>query len=339
MGMATIQDVAKKAQVGVGTVSRVLSGNGYVKEETKIRVKEAIKELNYTPNQMARNLFFKKTGLVAVIVPYISHPFFAEFIDAAAEELSKYDYSIMVCSTENELKQEEKYMEMLRRSMVDGVIFGAHKLDKKKYQAVDRPIVSLDRNLGKKIPCVAVDHIMAGRRAAEILIQGGCKYVVQVMGSPELKYEVLSPSEDRHTEFARVMRERGIPCRNVCFDSNSFYFHSLQDTVKKLMEEYDGWDGFFGTDLLAMYCVKYAQERGLRIPEDIQVVSVDGTNTTTVCYPEITSIVQPIGELAKECVRQMMLLIQGKREEASDVVLDIEVKIGSTTKQPVGNPF
>ena len=114
---------------------------------------------------------------------------------------------------------------------------------------------------------------------------------------------------------------------------------TVGDIISKLMEEYDGWDGFFGTDLLAMYCVKYAQERGLRIPEDIQIVSVDGTNTTTVCYPEITSIVQPIGELAKECVRQMMLLIQGKREEASDVVLDIEVKIGSTTKQPVGNPF
>lgn len=330
--MATIQDVAKKAQVGVGTVSRVLSGNGYVKEETRERVEAAMKELNYTPNQMARNLFYKKTGLVAVIVPYISHPFFAEFIDAAAEELSKYDYSIMVCSTENELKQEEKYMEMLRRCMVDGVIFGAHRLASKKYQEVDRPIVSLDRNLGKNIPCVAVDHNTAGRLAAEILIKGGCKYVVQFMGSPHLKDEVISPSENRHSEFAQVMEDHGVLCRDIYFDNSSFYYESLEDAVKKTVEQYDGWDGFFGTDILAMSCAKYAQERGLRIPEDIQIVAVDGTRSSGLCYPELTTIVQPIDELAKECVRQIMLLIQDKREEAHDVVLDVEVRMGKSTK-------
>lgn len=329
--MATIQDVAKRAKVGVGTVSRVLSGNGYVKEETRSRVQEAIKELNYTPNQMARNLFFKKTGLVAVIVPYISHPFFAEFIDAASEELSKYDYSIMVCSTLNELKQEEKYMEMLRRSMVDGVIFGAHKLDSQKYQAVDRPIVSLDRDLGKNIPCVAVDHVKAGRLAAELLIQGGCKNVVQVMGSKDIKDEILSPSENRHTEFERVMKEHGIACRNVYFDADSFYYESLQTEVRKLVDTFDGWDGFFGTDILAMSCAKYAQEKGLRIPEDIQIVAVDGTRVSTLAYPELTIMVQPIEALAKECVRQIMLLIQDKREEAHDTVLDVEIKIGNST--------
>lgn len=330
--MATISDVAKKAQVGVGTVSRVLSGNGYVKEETRLRVEAAIKELNYTPNQMARNLFYKKTGIVAVIVPYISHPFFAEFIHIAAEELSKYDYSIMVCSTENETKQEEKYMEMLRRSMVDGVIFGAHRLTRKKYQEVDRPIVSLDRNLGKNIPCVAVDHVKAGREAAEILIKGGCKYVVQVMGTPHFENEVISPSEDRHVEFARVMKEHNIPCRNAYFDNSSFYFDSLRDNVKGLMDKYDGWDGFFGTDILAMSCAKYAQEKGLRVPEDIQIVAVDGTKMSTLSNPELTVIAQPVDKLAKECVRQIMLLIQGKREEARDVVLDVDVKYGRSTR-------
>ena len=75
--MATIRDVAQKAGVGVATVSRVLSENGYVKEETKQKVMEAIRELNYTPNEIARNLYYKRTGIVAVIIPQISHPFFA----------------------------------------------------------------------------------------------------------------------------------------------------------------------------------------------------------------------------------------------------------------------
>ena len=76
--MASIKDVAQKAGVGVGTVSRVLNNSGYVSDETRIKVETAMKELNYIPNELARNLLSKKSGIVAIIIPKISHPFFAE---------------------------------------------------------------------------------------------------------------------------------------------------------------------------------------------------------------------------------------------------------------------
>ena len=93
--MATIQDVAKRAQVGVATVSRVLNDSGYVKAETKEKIQRAIKELNYTPNAVARNLYHRKTGIAALLVPEISHPYFAEFIDAAETALYSYGYQCM----------------------------------------------------------------------------------------------------------------------------------------------------------------------------------------------------------------------------------------------------
>ena len=173
--MSTIQDVAKRARVGAATVSRVLNGNGYVKEETREKVMQAIQELNYTPNEMARNLFFKRTGIVAIIIPQISHPFFAEFVDEAMLELAKYDYKVMVCNTWDESHYELQYLEMLERSMVDGIIFGAHSLNIKEYQNTRRPIVALDRELGAGIPCVSADHEEGGRLAAEVLIGAGCR--------------------------------------------------------------------------------------------------------------------------------------------------------------------
>ena len=87
--MASIKEVAQKAGVGVGTVSRVLNSTGYVSDETRIKVETAMKELNYIPNELARNLLSKKSGIVAIIIPKISHPFFAEVVLYAEAELRK----------------------------------------------------------------------------------------------------------------------------------------------------------------------------------------------------------------------------------------------------------
>ena len=108
--MATIQDVAKHAQVGVGTVSRVLSGKGYVKAETRQKIQASIEELNYTPNEMARNLFFQKSGIVAVIVPEVAHPFFAQFVNAAEMVLCEKGYQTMICNTYYEQNYEQRYL-------------------------------------------------------------------------------------------------------------------------------------------------------------------------------------------------------------------------------------
>lgn len=218
--MATIQDVAKKAQVGVGTVSRVLSGKGYVKAETRERILKSIEELNYIPNEMARNLYFQKSGIVAVIVPQISHPFFAEFIDHVESALCKEGYQTMICNTWSEKNYELRYLDMLKRRVVDGIISGSHTLEIEHYQNLQRPVVALDRDLGPDIPCVAVDHSEGGRLAAEILIKAGCRRVLQFRGDGL----VSSPSNLRHDVFARTVQEHGVTCYSYAMDWNSFSY-------------------------------------------------------------------------------------------------------------------
>ena len=327
--MATIQDVAKQAGVGAATVSRVLSGNGYVKQETRERVQQAIDELHYTPNEMARNLFFRKSSIVAVIVPELAHPFFTEIVNAVEVALSAAGYQAMVCNTFYEQSYELRYIDMLKRQIVDGIIFAAHTsqgLD--QYQNLHRPIVGIDRNLGKDIPCVAADHETGGKLAAEELLSCGCKNVVQFVGRKE---RVVSSYDRRHVVFEKVMKQHGVSCHSVDIDWRSFASDSFQKSAAEVFTKYPETDGVFGADLYAMAAMQYALQIGRRIPEDVRIVAYDGTNATRFMTPGMTAVCQPIEEIARESVRMITDLIQGKELQQNNITLPVTLRRSDST--------
>ncbi len=325
--MSTIKDVAKHANVGAATVSRVLSGKGYVKAETRDRITDAIHELNYTPNEMARNLFYRKTGIVAVSIPRLSHPFFTEFVSEVEAELGKEGYQTMVCSTWSEQNHEQRYLDMLERQIVDGIIFGSHTLDVEQYRKVGRPIVALDRDLGPEIPCVAVDHEEGGRLAAEILLQAGCRKVLQFRG----KGETFSPSEQRHDVFEKVIQKHGAVCYNYITKWNSLSYSYYAEITEHILEEYPDIDGVFAVDAIAMNVLRRAEEQNIRVPQDLKVVAYDGTNITQFASCGVTTICQPISQLASESVRLLMEMIRGEIPREKNVKLNVTVRKGRST--------
>ncbi|MGN0466890.1 MAG: LacI family DNA-binding transcriptional regulator [Lachnospiraceae bacterium] len=329
--MANIQDVARHANVGVGTVSRVLSGKGYVKEETRKKVEASIAALDYIPNEMARNLFFRKSGIVAVIVPEVAHPFFSEFVNAAEVALSKRDYQMMVCNTFYESNYELKYLEMLKQQRVDGIIFGAHtSLDVSQYEKINRPIVALDRDLGNKIPCVMANHREGGRLAAEEIIRSGCKNVVQ-FGTLKGEDKVSTPSRIRHSVFDEIMREHGIICHPISIKWHMTDYRYYLKTAEKMFDEYPEVDGVFAADNIAMAVLHVALLRGKKVPEEFCLVGYDGTNSIGFMYPKITTIVQPISDLAEETVRLIVDIINGKPVKAKREELPVTLCVGDTT--------
>lgn len=326
--MATIQDVAKYAHVGAATVSRVLSGNGYVKETTREKVLKAIDELNYTPNEMARNLFYQKSGIVAVIVPEASHPFFAEFLSETEVALTKRGYQAMICNTWCEKNQELRCLEMLKQRRVDGIIFAAHSLNVTQYQGVDRPIVALDRRLNPEIPCIASDHREGGRLAAEELIRAGCKSVLQFRDDGSV---VDTPSNLRYDVFEEIMRDHGIPCHNFVMGWNVFTYDYFIQITEHILEEHPDVDGIFATDEIAMRVMCRAAELGKRIPEDLKIVAYDGTRVTHYASPSLTMVVQPIRALAEKAVSLIEDKIQGRSTETGTVILPVTLHRGNST--------
>lgn len=326
--MASIRDVAKEAGVGIGTVSRFLNDSGYVSKETREKIELVMRELNYTPNELARNLYHKRTGIIAVIVPSVSNPFFMEFVDFVEDELYEAGYKMMFCSTDKEKNAEREYLDMLNRHIVDGVITGVHSLDVEEYGKIHKPIVALDRYLGEHIPVVAVNHKEGGRLAAEALIHSGCKKVLHFRGSTA----VGSPYHERHYEFERIMKKHRLESYTYELKWNRFDSEYYKEAVQDVFSggAFD-FDGVFAVDWLAIECMNEAIRRHLKVPENVKFVAYDGTFMTELVEPKMTAVVQPIEKLAKESVRLLCDLISGKTYENKQVVLEAELRNGKTT--------
>lgn len=324
---ASIRDVAKRANVGPATVSRVLNNNGYVSEETRAKIEAAMRELHYTPNELARNLFHKKTGIIAVLVPSVANPFFAEFVDTVESELYVRGYKTMLCNTVKEKNAELEYLDMLNRYIVDGVITGVHSLDAEEYRKIHKPIVALDRFLGEDIPVIAVDHKKGGYLAAEELVRCGCRSVLHFRGAQQVE----SPYHDRHYEFDRVMEENGIKVFSYELEWNRFDAEYYEKTIEDVFSSGIRADGVFGVDQIAIRYMNAAIRRGIKVPEDVKIVAYDGTFITQFTEPRLTVVAQPIDRLAYESARLISHLVDGKVYKNKQVLLDVSFYRGGTT--------
>lgn len=325
--MAGIKDVAKRAGVGVGTVSRMLNDSGYVAGETREKIEIAMRELNYTPNELARNLYHKRTGIIAVIVPSASNPFFTEFVDYVETELYEAGFKMMLCSTAKASNAELEYLDMLNRHIVDGVITGVHSLDVEEYRKIHKPIVALDRYLGEHIPVVAVDHKEGGRLAAEALIRNGCRKILHFRGSTAVE----SPYHERHYEFESIMQEQNIQTYTYELEWNRFDSEYYRKAVNDVFSRGIEFDGVFAVDWLAIECMNETIRRHLKVPRDVKFIAYDGTFITDLVEPQMSAIVQPIEKLAKEAVGLMRDLIGGMKYKNKQVVLGVQFRKGKTT--------
>ncbi len=323
--MANIREVARKAGVGVGTVSRALNGSGYVAEDTRDRILATARELDYKPNELARNLFRNQTGIVGIIVPDMENPFFSKLLKNMEIELYKNGYKAMICNTISISNREQDFIDMLKQNVMDGIITAAHSLRDDAYARIQKPVVAMDRRIGPGIPVIHSDHKTGGRLAAELLLEAGCHEVIQFGGAQG----VNTPSNDRHTEFSRVMAEAGVKVQNVEMAWNIMEYDYYRKQMAQYMDLYREVDGVFSTDVGALYCMDMAARRGIRVPEDLHIVGYDAVDMTRLFSPGLTAIAQDIPGLARCCVNTMMDLLDGKTVEMEQV-LPVSVQKGGT---------
>ncbi len=324
--MASIKDVAREAGVGVGTVSRAINNTGYVSAETKKKIDKAIHKLNYTPNELARNLFRNRSGIVGVIVPDLDHPFFSSLVKNIEMQLYKQGYKTMVCNAVGVSDREREYLDMLERNVVDGIITGSHCLDGEEYLRHEKSIVSIDRDFGPKIPIVGSDHTMGGKLAAELMLRDGRKNVLQIAGvSPHIL------ANERHVIFQRTLEENNVKVLTVQMDWNVFDWGAFYETADRIMKEYPAVDGIFAGDLGVIACMNMAGQRGMRIPEDISLVGFDATSVTRMVYPAVTSIRQNVRLLAEVSVNTLLDQIEQRRDILHRQILNVDVCYGKTT--------
>ncbi|WP_174614755.1 LacI family DNA-binding transcriptional regulator [Virgibacillus ihumii] len=312
-----IADVAEVAGVSRTTVSRVMNNRGYISEKTRKKVHDAMKKLNYFPNDVARSLYSKKTYLIGLIFPTTSNPFYGELIFHLENLAASLGYKVLLCNSQGREDKEKAYLEMLQRNQVDGIIAGAHNEGIEEYDSPYLPVVGIDRYLSEKIPVVSSDNYSGGKLATQLLIEKGCTNILHINGPISLK----TPANLRREAYEDVMNKEGL---------ESFTYEVEMDdysVIKQLFDENPDVHGIFASDdLIASYVMKEAADRGINIPNDLKLVGYDGTETIRLVRPELSTVVQPIKEIAEKAV-ELLITQMNNMEEVVPTEVTLPVKL------------
>lgn len=325
--MATIKDVAKHANVGISTVSRMMNQTGYVSADSRKRIEKAIQELNYIPNERARNLSRKRSGIIGIIIPDFQIPFYAAFIHHVEMNLYPLGYKTMICNTIEVSHREREYLDMLDRNIVDGIITGALSVEDTVYQQIDKPIVSMDHNLGSRIPLIHSDHKKGGRLLAEHLISRGCRNILQIGTG----FSANTPSNDRYEEFRQTLTAHGIPMDTLEAEWNPMDYSRYASFLLAHLDKIRSFDGVFTSDMGAAALCRFASEHNISVPDQLKIAGYDGTELTRMFCPVITTICQDIPLLATKCVDTLLCLIQKKEVPEYHQITDVWLQQGGST--------
>ena len=347
--MVGMRDVAKTAGVSLSTVSLVVNNTGYVSDDMRAKVEAAMRQLNYIPNELARNLYRNRTNTIGVIMPTIAHPFFATLTAHLQREFAARDLKTLLCSTADADKGEGEYVDMLQRHMMDGIIMAAHTEHPADYwTSIHRPIVAFDRTLGEGVPVVRSDHEQGGRLIARQLIDSGARHVVLV-GGPRSQFAAATtfPTIRYHLTVERLLADAGIACDYVEAGAVAD-IAAHEATACAIFEQYPDVDAIVGSDVVASVALQEASRRGIEVPADLQVIAYDGTLMAETAGKRLTAIRQDFPAIAAALAVRMDSQIAAdggpaspsKNDSASDVdtqptpeeVIPVALIPGETTR-------
>lgn len=329
----TIYDVAREAGVSMATVSRVVNNNPNVKPATRKKVYEAIERLGYRPNAVARGLASKKTTTVGVVIPDISNAIFAEVARGIEDIANMYHYNIILCNADKKKDKEIRVINTLLEKQVDGLLFMGGAVTDEHMQAfrtANVPIVlcaTTDEN--GQIPSVDINHEEAAFDAVRKLVEQGHTRIAMISGT------LQDPGNGyaRFQGYKRALEESGIAYDDKLVRIGNYRYESGTDSMKYFIDLPERPTAVFGaTDEMAIGAIHCIQDSGLRVPEDISVISVDNSRMASMVRPQLTTVAQPMYDIGAVSMRLLTKLMKKENVEQAKVILPHEIVV----RQSVG---
>lgn len=291
--------MAREAELTVGTVSRVLNNRGYISDVTRQKVYDVMKKLNYQPNEVARSLSKQNTNTIGVIVPHIVHPYFAKLISNLECAASDKKYKILLYNSREETERELEYLDMCKSNRVSGIILCSASVKIEKFINLNVPLITIERNLDIGTASIECDNLQGGMLAAEHLIECGCKNLLHFSGITGASM----PADARAEGFATICKKYNIIYKEVQSNSNVYYTMEYKEFITKVLSENPYVDGIFASsDLIAAQVIQVCTKLSISIPNQIKLIGFDDVNISSFTTPQITTIRQPIKEMAKMAV-------------------------------------
>lgn len=335
VGAVGVREVAALAQVSPTTVSNVLSGNRPVSAATRERVRSAIDELGYRPNLSARNLRLRRGGLIAVAVPEIDVPYFAELVRHVVPAARERGYTVLIDQTEGDPEAERFVLRGMNPGMVDGILFSPLNLGRTEFETLrdGTPMVLLGELItGDGVDHVGIDNVAASAAATRHLVEQG-RTRIAALGHQDR--EGTAPL--RTNGYRQALAAAGLPYDpSLLISTDAFHRADGAKAMRELLESGSRPDAIFCyNDLVALGAMRVLRDHGLRIPEDVAVVGFDDIDDGRYSSPSLSTIAPDKAAIAAAALDLLQDRIRDAAGPARQVVVDFTLEIRESSAPPV----
>lgn len=338
--MVTIYDIAKRANVSPMTVSRVINNTDNIRLETRKKVENAIKELGYVPNSVARSLTSNKTNTLGLVLPDISNPFFSKIARGAEDVALDFGYRVLMSNTDEDSEKEINYIDMMISARVDGVLIAPTS---------DKTITQINRLRENKIPHVLIDRTIEGfsgdyvigdsydgsRKLIEHLINYGHRNIALINGPSN-----VSTARDRERGYIETLKLNNLPIHEH-YISEIDYKNVQAGNAKNIVQQLIELKGnkrptaiFAANNFIAISVIRALKDLGLNVPNDISVVCFDEVEPVVYFDPFFTVAAQPASDLGKIGVQFLVERVENKKiEKERKVILPPDIYIRKSIRK------
>jgi Transcriptional regulators len=337
--MVSITDVAKKAGCSATLVSRVVNNQYGVSDKSRKKIKEAIEELGYTPNGLARSLVLKKTNTIGVVIDTLCDAYFFDLIKGIESEVDKHGYDVLFCSGGNSTEKKNSYINFFMQERVDGIVIYGSNLDDIKF--IEKLVTSkfptalIENDVGQlNANNILLNNQYGSKLAVDYLFKCGCKSIYHVSGDADRQ-----ASMRRLDGYIEAMKSHGVTPDETMILESGWTEEQGYQSIKKFLLEYgknklpDAF--YFGSDQTAFGGMKALIECGISIPDDVMLVGYDDDNPrkNDFQYIPLTTIHQPLDEMGKAAIRILINDIDEKKAVKEKIMFYPNLIIRNTTKE------
>ena len=327
----TIYDVAREANVSMATVSRVVNGNPNVKPATRKKVLEVIDRLDYRPNAVARGLASKKTTTVGVIIPDVSNMFFASLARGIDDVATMYKYNIILANSDGDSLKEVNVLNNLLAKQVDGIIFMGHRITDEvrgEFSRSKTPVVlagSIDPD--EQVGSVNIDYRSATRDSVNLLAKNGNKKIAFVSGA------LIDPinGQNRLNGYKDALKENGLDYNEGLIFEAPYSFKDGLSLVERIQNS-GATAAYVTDDELAIGILDGLYDRGIKVPEDFEIITSNNSLLTDVARPRLSSVSQPLYDIGAVAMRLLTKMMNKEEVEQKTIVLPYNILEKGSTK-------
>lgn len=333
---ANINDIASRTGLSISTVSRVLNGKAEqfrIGKESQQKIHEAAKELNYVPNQFAANLRSGKSNTVALIVPSLNNPFFADLASTINAEVRRFGYTTMISDSDENPEIEKMELRQVMSRNIEGLIIapcGNQWEHIKQLHDLGLPIICIDRYFEDlDIPFVSTDNYDGAYNATKHLIENGHSLITCIQGVQQ-----STPNRLRVKGFIDALENAGIKSYTIAGDDFSVQNGYLE--TKLLFQQKEKPTAIFTlSNTIAMGCMKALKEMNVRIPDDISLITYDDHPYLDYLATPLSCIAQPVSDISKLAIKFLFSRLNNNEVKIQQVLLKPEMKYKKSIKRIV----